>query len=237
MRPSKSSIMTVVILLVLSFSYGVATVEYKVFPFDILLVIKQTFIEKTLSNDHSYYSHKKSLFEGYQHERYDVVFIGDSITDMAEWENLFPASKIANRGISGDTTGGVLQRMSSILSTKAEYAFIMIGINDFNRGVNSNLVYINYEKIVKTLVANNMNVYVQSTILVGDEFRHLNSNIKFLNDKLQVLAKNTPLVTYIDLNKRLSPNGDVDKSNSTDGIHLNAKAYSIWRDAIQLYIP
>ena len=47
--------------------------------------------------DHSdYFYHKKSFFDRHGGHEYDAVFIGDSITDGAEWKELFPSLKIAN---------------------------------------------------------------------------------------------------------------------------------------------
>jgi hypothetical protein len=57
-----------------------------------------------------YYQHKKQRFESYK-TKADIVMIGDSITDGAEWHEMFPQLNIVNRGISGDTTVGVLNRL------------------------------------------------------------------------------------------------------------------------------
>ena len=48
----------------------------------------------------------------------DVVMIGDSLTDGAEWREIFPDQKIVNRGIDSDTTDGVLARLDEIVSIK-----------------------------------------------------------------------------------------------------------------------
>jgi len=111
----------------LSFTYGVVTVQYKVFPFEQIRSIKQTVSPSPSPRYSDYFYHKKSFFEQHGEHNYDVVFIGDSITDGAEWEDLFPSLKIANRGIGGDRTDGVLKRLDSIYSTSASRAFIMIG--------------------------------------------------------------------------------------------------------------
>lgn len=39
----------------------------------------------------------------------DVVMIGESITDGAEWREVFPNVAIVNRGINGDKCAGVLK--------------------------------------------------------------------------------------------------------------------------------
>ena len=60
--------------------------------------------------DDPYYKHKKEQFETLANvDRYDTVMLGDSITDEAQWDELLNSSTIQNRGISGDTTSGVLE--------------------------------------------------------------------------------------------------------------------------------
>lgn len=59
------------------------------------------------------YLDRKALFE-----RLDckdkIVFIGDSITDGGEWNELLGRNDVVNRGIIGDTTNGVLNRLGSL---------------------------------------------------------------------------------------------------------------------------
>lgn len=171
-RSNKQLVIAVCVSMIFSFLYGVITVQYKIFPFDQLRAIKQL-VSPSPSPSPSpsysdYFYQKKSFFEQHGGRQYDVVFIGDSITDGAEWEDLFPSLKIANRGIGGDRTDGVLKRMDSIYSTNARKAFIMIGINDFGGGAEVNDVVENYKSIISNLVAHGMQTYVQSTILAGN---------------------------------------------------------------------
>ena len=60
-----------------------------------------------------------------------IVFLGDSITEGGgDWNNYFGTKNIVNRGISGDTTLGVLARLSEICFYKPISLFLLIGIND-----------------------------------------------------------------------------------------------------------
>jgi len=67
------------------------------------------------------------------HDRHAVVFLGDSITEA--WPDLahaFPDIKVANRGISGDTTRGVLARLQGdVLTLEPAGIVLLIGTNDF----------------------------------------------------------------------------------------------------------
>jgi len=119
-------------VIVIAFVYGVLVGTKKIFPFEQLKYIKDYFVVKNNLNDRSpYYYHKKSQFEFLANsDDYKIVMIGDSITDGGLWDELLKNNLVQNRGIGGDTTDGVLDRLSSI-NQKIEIAFIMIGINDF----------------------------------------------------------------------------------------------------------
>jgi lysophospholipase L1-like esterase len=222
----------------LSFTYGVATVQYKIFPFEQLRAIKQI-VSPTPTPAPSYsdyFYHKKSFFEQHGEHNYDLVFIGDSITDGAEWEDLFPNLKIANRGIGGDRTDGVLKRLESIYSTSADRAFIMIGINDFNSGMSVDEVFENYKTIVSQLVEHGMKVYIQSTIFAGKRLDKLNPKIEALNERLSLFATTKESITYIDLNAGLAKNSLLNPIYSRDDVHLNGNGYAVWKSIIRPYI-
>src|SRR2546423_862258 len=62
-----------------------------------------------------------------------VVFLGDSITQGwgDDLGGAFPGMKIANRGISGDTSRGVLIRLKDdVLALKPAAIVLLIGTND-----------------------------------------------------------------------------------------------------------
>lgn len=182
------------------------------------------------------FPHKKSFFEQHGEHNYDLVFIGDSITDGAEWEDLFPNLKIANRGIGGDRTDGVLKRLESIYSTSADRAFIMIGINDFNSGMSVDEVFENYKTIVSQLVEHGMKVYIQSTIFAGKRLDKLNPKIEALNERLSLFATTKESITYIDLNAGLAKNSLLNPIYSRDDVHLNGNGYAVWKSIIRPYI-
>jgi len=222
----------------LSFIYGVVTVQYKVFPFEQIRSIKHAVSpSQSQSPGYSdYFYHKKHFFEQHGEHNYDVVFIGDSITDGAEWEDLFPSLKIANRGIGGDRTDGVLKRLDSIYSTSASRAFIMIGINDFNEGMDVDEVFNNYMAIVNALSEHGMKIYIQSTIFAGKRLENLNTKISELNQRLKTFAAQNDSIAYIDLNAGLVQGTLLNPIYSRDDVHLNGNGYAVWRDTISPYL-
>lgn len=162
----------------------------------------------------------------------DVVMIGDSITSLVEWSELFPEVSIANRSIGGDTTEGVLNRLDSVYSTGAKIAFLLIGINDISRGDSADTVYSNYEKIIEDLLSHGVQPFIQSTILAGEVEKAFNPRVNELNNRLEKLAESKN-VLFIDLNMHLEKDGILNAEFTTDGIHLNAAGYRIWKRAIE----
>ena len=72
-----------------------------------------------------------------QQDQHALVFLGDSITDCwgDDLGGSFPGVKVANRGIGGDTTRGVLIRLQEdVLSLHPAGVVLLIGTNDLADG-------------------------------------------------------------------------------------------------------
>lgn len=192
------------------------------------------------SEHDSYWHERKSFFDAFRAPA-AVVMVGDSLTDGAEWSELFPGAGIANRGISGDTTAGVLERMDAILALHSSKAFVMIGINDFFQGDSVEAVAQRYGRIVAALRGNGAEVFVQSTLFCNAAkttwapCAAANEKVKQLNRRLAALDPKT--ATFIDLNRKLSGATGLKGELTYDGVHLNGEGYRLWRDAISQYMP
>lgn len=84
------------------------------------------------------------------HDRGAIVFVGDSI--IAGWSDLsgaFPGYKVANRGLAGDRTYEVLDRLKTdVFTLKPSVLVLLIGTNDLNDGADSETVLENLKLIV-----------------------------------------------------------------------------------------
>ena len=218
MKSKKLAIFVIFTGMLFSFNHGMATIKYKVFPYKQLQLIKKNLGMGPGPSHSGIYRDKKSFFEKHGRNGYDAVFIGDSRTDGAEWQEMFPSIKVANRGISGNRAEGVMDQLDSILSTSAAKAFIMVGINDISRGMSVYKVFNTYKNIVGKLVDHGMHVYVQSSILSGKRREYLNKNLIALNEKLRLFANQTDSVTYIDINVGLTQDSLL-KNNLYAGWH------------------
>jgi lysophospholipase L1-like esterase len=187
----------------------------------------------------SYWQEKKSFFDTLGAYA-STVMIGDSLTDGAEWKEMFPGIAVVNRGVDGDTTAGVLRRMEGIVSTHARRAFVMIGINDFKEGRTVDAVFQDYRSLVSGLEDGGMKVFVQSTLQCNEakggwiSCAAIQGKIRELNRRLSGLA--SAKVSYIDINAGLSGPEGLRPDLTYDGVHLNGEGYRIWRDEISKFI-
>lgn len=82
-----------------------------------------------------YHFQRRSLFDVLPLHSSDIVFLGNSITDGCEWAELFENRHVKNRGISGDRSGWLLERLDSIIAAHPKKLFLMIGTNEDRKSV------------------------------------------------------------------------------------------------------
>ena len=183
-----------------------------------------------------------------------IVFLGNSITEAgADWNKRFNVQNIVNRGISGDITEGVLNRIGEIIYYKPLAVFLLIGINDI---FNSDLP--DRDKITAEYVSNNIlnisnriiegspstKIFIQTTLPINNEIytkekgwfpNHsvpLNTQINDINKLLKEKCKKTSF-KIIDLHSVFTNDkGLLNQAYTTDGVHLNEQGYVAWVDFI-----
>lgn len=103
-----------------------------------------------------------------------IMFIGDSITKGTNYghvttqdtfaykigaANGYASNEIINRGVSSDTSGGLLNRLSlELLSYSPQVVVVMIGINDWANGVTVEQYKDNIHSIFQQLASGNIKV-------------------------------------------------------------------------------
>lgn len=190
----------------------------------------------------NYYYQRASLFELLPITSNDIVFVGNSITNGAEWSELFQNSDIKNRGISGDTAQGVLDRLSAIINGHPKKIFLMIGVNDLIKGVTPDAVAIIMQKIIQEIkfVSPKTEIYIQSVLPSN---RNLSievlaqGGIKGLNDLIMKIAEEQNVV-YIDLfsHFRCEYSDSINPHYSNDGLHLIGKGYMLWKQIVMPHV-
>ncbi|MEO8172722.1 MAG: GDSL-type esterase/lipase family protein [Sediminibacterium sp.] len=183
---------------------------------------------------------KVGQFYSYAHSAKDIVFLGNSITANVEWRELLGMENIKNRGISGDITFGILERLNEVINGKPAKVFILIGINDISRNVPDDRILDNYRKIITRIKAGSptTKIYFNTLMPVNNEFtqfkNHYNKDehIAFINTSLKKIAEETK-ITLIDLHEIfLDANGKLDKKYTIDGLHINSEGYKVWANML-----
>lgn len=157
----------------------------------------------------------------------NIVFIGNSITNMHEWWEAFDNPQVINRGVSGAVSDELVANLSPILGGHPAKAFLMIGTNDLGTAGIDNAPHV--AKNVRTVLERfrrespTTKVYVQS--ILPSRRRNLALQ-RITNDSLRHICQEMG-VEYIDLwNDLLSVS--TDNQHTLDGLHLQASGYRVW---------
>jgi lysophospholipase L1-like esterase len=178
-----------------------------------------------------------------------IVFLGDSITDFFRLNEFFPEVYVINRGISGDTTDGVLRRLpESVYELSPSKVFLMIGTNDLANKKSVEYISENIKKIISEIKENSpqTKIYLQSVypvsllkdkkikrFIVGkrnnDDISRLNSILKTMADEMEI--------TYIDVyNHLVDESGNIKTEYTVEGLHLTIQGYSVVAGVLRPYI-
>jgi len=167
-----------------------------------------------------------------------VVFLGDSITQG--WGSLakdFPELKVANRGMSGDTTRGVRTRLQGdVLDLHPKAVSILIGTNDLDQGAEPEIVAENLKAIVAALHAANaaMPVVINTVMPRGPKPEVFPDKIRQLNALYEEAFKNDPQVTFCDTWPLFDDgSGSCKKEEFPDLLHPNGTGYAKWTAALR----
>lgn len=184
----------------------------------------------------TYYDQKRTQHESLVMGANTIVMLGDSITDMGEWQELTGFTHIRNRGISGDIALGVLDRLDHIVKAKPAKIFLLIGINDIARNIPDSLILATQRDIVRKIkqTSPRTQIFVQSILPTNNEFtqfvNHQNKTriIRRLNEALYKMTTEER-VTFVDLySSFINSEGKLDKRYTNDGLHLLGEGYLLW---------
>ena len=177
----------------------------------------------------------------------ELLLMGDSITDF--WRNTegayagkqvldknFGQWKIANYGIAGDTTQGVLFRLQDGegAGIKPRAIMLMIGTNNTGRNSAAEIA-----EGVGAVVLSLQNHFPQAKILLLAVFPRGRANdpvrgtIADINQRIQKLDDGNK-VFYLDIGKGfLDAQGEIPRDVMSDSLHPSPKGYEIWAEAVR----
>jgi lysophospholipase L1-like esterase len=172
-------------------------------------------------------------------DRRAVVFLGDSITQG--WGGglgaAFPGMKVANRGISGDTTRGVLIRLEEdVLALDPAAVVILIGTNDLEEGATPEIAAGNLKRILAALEEHDprMPIVLCQVFPSSATKKRPADRIKTLNSLYLAAVKGDPRVTYVETWPLFADaSGDAKAAEFPDLLHPNEAGYAKWAAALR----
>jgi lysophospholipase L1-like esterase len=168
-----------------------------------------------------------------------VVFFGDSITQGwgTDFRKAFEGMKLANRGIGGDTTRGMLLRLKEdVLALNPKTLVLLMGTNDIEVEVPVDAIGRNFQKIVAALKAHDpkMPVVVCRIFPSSATKKRPKETILAVNELFAAAVKGDPQFTVLDTYALFAnAEGDALPALFPDLLHLNAAGYAKWASALR----
>lgn len=174
-----------------------------------------------------------------QQDQKSVVFLGDSITQGwgAQFKEKFPGMKLANRGIGGDTTRGMLIRLQQdVLSLNPSAIVLLLGTNDIEVGIEADAIGRNFEKIIRAIKQHDAKTPIVLCRMFPSsaEKQRPKEIIQQVNQLYDATVKGDSQITVVDTWTLFAEeSGDADPKWFRDLLHLNAAGYDRWAAALR----
>ena len=179
-------------------------------------------------------THRYDVFKVLPLNEQNIVFVGNSITNMHEWWEAFGSEgNIVNRGVWGTFIGETVQHIEAVAMGKPKKVFFMVGTNDLGKNGSRNIddIIENTRIMVERLqrVSPATEIYIQGILpsvynRVLEQLEETNARLKELCDEFGI--------TYVDLWDDLFSLTQ-DNTHTLDGLHMKASGYQIWTKKIQ----
>lgn len=169
------------------------------------------------------YRQENAQWEDYE---VDVAFLGDSLTDLYDLEQYYPQYKTANRGIGGDTTSTLKERLEvSVYELKPKVVVLLIGANNVDTMLDD------YEQILQGLqtgLPGTKVVLLSLTAMGGEIWGINNQRAAYNNVTIRLLAEKYGY-PFIDLYSPMFDisTGEVYDGYTIDGAHLTPLGYTV----------
>lgn len=174
------------------------------------------------------YTEENEKYDDYEVE---VAFIGDSLTDGYDLQKYYPQYITSNRGIGGDTTVTLEERLKvSAYDLKPQVLVMLIGANNMDTMLD------NYEDILKGISENLPEtevVILSLTAMGGEHWGRKNQLAAYNNVSVKLLAEKYGF-TFVDLFSVLYDVsiGEVYEGYTIDGGHFTHEGYTVVTDTI-----
>lgn len=167
-------------------------------------------------------------------DRNAVVFLGDSITEQAPLATLYPSIRSANRGISGDTSRGMLARLDDhVLSLDPRAVVILAGTNDlFQPGNSPQNTASNIAEICQKIRDHQPSAQV-IICKIPPNNKPDAADAALFNAAIDQRCSAIAGVTIVDTYTPFFKHGKMDASLFKDGVHPNQNGYEVFRKTLE----
>ena len=168
-----------------------------------------------------------------------VVFVGDSLIAGYNVRAAFPDLPVANRGIGGDVSRGLLFRLKEdVIELSPQAVVLCIGTNDLSCHANPAVALANVgEMIFQLTEANPKQPIVLVSLPPRDEPNAplKEGALQKFNDGLRELAEGKENIAVVDVFTPLADDAGKPKPELFDArkIHPNADGYAKWTELIK----
>jgi lysophospholipase L1-like esterase len=205
-----------------------------IFGFHAILAQKPTY--DTLPYAQDYHQKRLEVFKDEPLVLNKIIFLGNSITEFCDWKKHLNDSTVINRGIAGDATFGVLNRLDDVIIRKPAKLILEIGINDICKNIPQHIIAGNIFKIVQRIQSESpkTKIFILGILPTNDNVKieypdafGKNEIVKSVNKKLKTNAKRYDF-QFLDLYSLFQDNlAKLDTVYAQqDGLHLNEKGYN-----------
>jgi lysophospholipase L1-like esterase len=173
-----------------------------------------------------------------QQDQGALVFLGDSITQgWGDVGSSFPGIKVANRGISGDTSRGVLIRLKEdVIALNPHGVVLLIGTNDIEVNADPEVIAGNLRLIIDALHESNpaMPVVLCEVFPSSATKARPADKIRKLNALYLAAVADQPQVTVLDTwSLFANVHGDAKDEEMPDLLHPDIVGYAKWAAALR----
>jgi len=175
----------------------------------------------------------RAMADGQGNNRLSIL-VGDSLSLWFPKEKLPDGQLWLNQGISGDTSTGILKRLSVFSTTRPRRIYIMAGINDLRRGTKAKTIINNHRLMIRRLrrIHPKTEIIIQS-ILPTRRSNLSNNYIRYINKQLAMAAKQEG-AKFLNIYHWFTDfQGSLRRELTTDGLHLSQQGYEVWRSALK----
>ena len=171
-------------------------------------------------------------------QKENIVFLGDSITEIYPIQEIFGNLPIVRSGVSGYRTKDILDRMDSMVyQYNPTIVFLLIGTNDYaydNDEKTTEELVSNIKKIIEEIKDNRKNakVYLESLYPVNN---NMDKGMVGVRNNETIMKTNRLLKKYCDeesikfinmYDELVDEEGNFDRKYTYDGLHPSALGYA-----------